>query len=94
MILIATFDLYMVSSLESELYTDLPEPDPYNINLEACGIETKLFISNIGSVLRTAVANGAGSLLSLTSAKSNRIGSHFGSRVYWQGIIRLFMAMY
>ena len=47
---IANLDFFPTEWLEIMIYY-LPEQVPFNINFEACGIESKLLIKNIGSAL-------------------------------------------
>ena len=66
---LTTFDILNTESIEDEIYNELPDLQPYNINFEASGIETKLFIKNIGIVIWFAVAIISMSIFLLLSYK-------------------------
>ena len=46
---IINLDLFPSEIIDDKIYY-LPEEKAYNINFEACGIESTLFVANIGSV--------------------------------------------
>ena len=50
MIEIIHFDLFETDKLEDKIYF-VSEQEPFNINFEACDIESTLFILNIDSVI-------------------------------------------
>ena len=47
MVKLATFDLIPTESIDDEIY-DWPDEEPYSVNFESAGVESKLFLSNIG----------------------------------------------
>ena len=47
MIKLATFNLIPTESIDEEIY-DWPDEDPYSLNFESTGVESKLFLANIG----------------------------------------------
>ena len=69
MVELTTFDYYDTEPIEEELYDELPDLHPYNINFEAGDIETTLFITNIGLVIWIAAVYISVSILLLACFK-------------------------
>ena len=90
---IVNLDLVPTESLEELIYK-VRESDPFNINFEACGIETNLFISNVGFAIWSLFLYIFYALLSLTCIKKNRIWKHIGRKIYWNGLLRLYLSVY
>ena len=47
---LATFDLIPTESLDEEMY-NWPDEAPYSVSFESAGVESKLFLANIGLAL-------------------------------------------
>ena len=65
---VTNLDLIPTSWIEGALYY-LPEPEPFNINFEAVGIETKLLLTNIGSIIWTTLGFFVLALITLVFKK-------------------------
>ena len=79
--------------LEDQIYY-LPEAEPFNVNFEACGIETQLFITNMGCLIWVLYFYALISLISLSCIKKERVWKRFGNKIYWSGLIALYTASY
>ena len=90
---IANLDLFPTAILEDLIYY-LPEPVEFNINFAANGIESTLFISNIGSSLLVIIANILAAIICLVLYKVKRVWNYLGPIIYWNGLIRLFLELY
>jgi len=100
---VANLDLIPTEVIEDALYY-LPEPFPFSINFEACGIESNLFLSNIGSPLLIIVVYALLAILIAVLYRvkffRNRLGpvirvwDRFAPMIYWNGIIRLFLELF
>ena len=90
---IVNFDLVPTEWLEESLYK-VRDQDSFNINFEACGIETKLFITNVGFALWSALIYIFTAILSLTCIHKKHIWERFGRKFYWNGLIRLYLSVY
>ena len=84
---VVNLDLLATQIDEENLYY-LPEAEPFNINFEAVGIETKLFITNIGSVIWMTRAFFIFVIFCLILKKVRYIWEKFGKNIYYNGIIR------
>ena len=84
---IATLDLFETDSIDEKLY-DLPEQEPFSMNFEAFGIETILFVTNIGSIIWITYFNIFLAIVGLSCSKVNFLWNRLGSKIYFNGIIR------
>ena len=69
---IVNFDLVPTEWFEKIIYT-VRESQAFNINFEACGIETKIFIKNIGFAIWSTFSYIFAAILSLTCIHKNHI---------------------
>ena len=90
---IVNLDLLPTEHLEELVYY-LPEPVAYNINFAANGIESTLFISNVGSSLLVIVANIIVAIVCLALYKVKRVWNWLRPIIFWNGAIRLFLELY
>ena len=47
---IVSLDLISTESVDEKIY-ELPEDDPFNVNFEAMGIESKILVGNMGLLM-------------------------------------------
>ena len=90
---IANLDLVSTEEIDVSIYY-LPETEAYNINFEACGVESTYYVSNIGSVLWIIYAYMLTALVSLLLFKVPKIWSKFGQMIYFNSTIRFFMEIF
>ena len=90
---IANLDLIPTEIIEDIAYY-LPEPIAFSINFEACGMESTLLISNIGSALLVIFLYALVSILTAVLYKVKRVWNKLGPVIYWNGLIRLFLELY
>ena len=90
---IANLDTFPTAILEDLVYY-LPEPVEFNINFAANGMESTLFISNIGSRLLVIMAYILAAFTCLVLYKVKRVWNCLGPIIYWNGLIRLFLELY
>ena len=90
---IAHLDLFPTEWFEELIYY-LPEQVAFNINFEACGIESKLIIKNIGSTFVIIMIYALVATMTTVFYKNERIWNFFGPIIFWNGLIRLFMELY
>ena len=90
---IVNLDLIPTEWLEERIYR-VRESEAFNINFEASGIETKLFITNVGFAIWSTYLYVSNSILSLACIRNNRIWKRYGQKIYWNGLIRLFLSVY
>ena len=90
---IVNFDLIPTGWLEEKIYR-LRQSEAFNINFEACGIETKQFITNVGFVIWSTYSYIFAAILSLTCIHKNRIWKKIGQKIFWNGLIRLYLSVY
>ena len=96
MVGIIKFDLYPTYYIDDEIYY-FPDEEPFSINFEACGIESKLFVPNLGSVFWTTLillVVALTSLVGLVHKKVRVIWNKLGKKIYWNSTIRLFMELF
>ena len=77
-----------------EIIFRVRESDAFNINFEASGIESNLFINNVGFAIWSVFSYIFAAILSLTCITKSRIWKKFGSKIYWNGLIRLYLSVY
>ena len=90
---VVNLDLLATQIDEENLYY-LPEAEPFNINFEAVGIETKLLITNIGSVIWMTGVFFIFVIFCLILKKVRYIWEKFGKNIYFNGIIRYVQTNY
>ena len=90
---IANLDLVSTEDIDVSIYY-LPETEAYNINFEACGVESTYYVSNIGSVLWIIYAYMLTALVSLLLFKVPKIWSKLGQKIYFNSTIRFFMELF
>ena len=90
---IVNLDLIPTEWLEEAIYK-VRETEAFNLNFEACGIETNLFITNVGFAIWNAKLYIFAAILSLTCIHKNRIWKRIGRKIYWNGLIRLYLSVY
>ena len=90
---LAKFDMFPTEQLEEVIYY-LPEQKPFNINFEANGMESTMFISNIGSLIWIIFIYINLAVLSFVLRNVKCIWTRFGSLILWNGMINLFMGSY
>ena len=90
---IVNLDLIPTEWLEEAIYK-VRETEAFNLNFEACGIETNLFITNVGFAIWNAKLYIFATILSLTCIHKNRIWKKFGRKIFWNGLIRLYLSVY
>ena len=73
----ANLDLFPTEWLEEMIYY-LPELTPFNINFEAVGIESKPFISNIGSGIWIIFILLIYAMVNLVFYTKKRVWNRFG----------------
>ena len=100
MIKIATFDLIPTHDLIKEMWY-FPDGDAYSINFEQVGLESKLFLLNIGLELWIVVTHlllilihALVYLLKGRCGLSKNIQTKLGSYLYWNGLLRLYMEIF
>ena len=72
----------------------MPEPVAFNVNFAATGMESSLFISNIGSSLVVIMLYILVALICVVLYKVKRVWNWLGPIIYWNGLIRLFLELY
>ena len=90
---IANLDLFPTEILEDLIYY-LPEPIAFNINFAANGIESTLFISNIGSSILIVLAYIIAAIICVVLFKVNLVWNWLRPIIYWNGLIRIFLELY
>ena len=93
LVTIVGFDLVPTEFLEELVYY-LPEPTAYNINFAANGIESTLFISNIGFALLVIMAYILATIICLVLYRVKRVWYRLRPIMFWNGLIRLFLELY
>ena len=100
MIKLATFDLIPTEIIDVELYY-WPEEDPFSINFEMAGVESKLFLANIGFAIYLVYAHLLAVVVHACLHKMRnsgrcvtRLHSKLGSYLYWEGLNRFYMEIY
>ena len=94
---IVNFDLVpeeWTEAIEDAVYSRVRESESLNINFEASGIESKLFIQNVGLAMWSTFFYLIIALLSFVFQRVNYIWKHFGQKIYWNGLIRLYLSVY
>ena len=94
-ILVEIFNLDLVPTewLEEIIYK-VRESESFNINFEASGIETVLFITNVGFCKWCSLFYLLYSLLCFICKKVNCCWERFGHKIFWNGLIRLYLSVY
>ena len=90
---IANLDLVSTEEIDVSFYY-LPETEAFNINFEACGVESTYYVSNIGSVLWIIYAYMLTALVSLLLFKVPKIWSKLGQKIYFNSTVRFFMELF
>ena len=85
--------MFPTEQLEEVIYY-LPEQKPLNINFEANGIESTIFISNVGSLIWIIFIYIIIAVLSFVLRNVKCIWTRLGSLILWNGMITLFMESY
>ena len=100
MVKITTFDIIPVHLIEDYMYY-FPNGDPYNLNFEQSGIESKLFLENIGFILWIIIAHVFLLLIHLCIFKLNgkcnyatKANKKLSDYLYYNGLTRLFMEVF
>ena len=81
---VANLDLFPTAFLEDLVYY-LPEPVEFNINFAANGMESTLFISNIGSSLLIIMAYILAAIICLVLYRVKRVWNCLGPIMFWNG---------
>ena len=102
MVTLATFDLFPTHLLEEKMYY-FPDGGAFNLNFETAGIESELFLENIGFILWILMAHLLLALIHLVlylimkrqSCKCiHKVYEKLGNYLYWNGLLRLLMEIY
>ena len=72
----------------------MPEPVAFNINFSEQGLESTLFIENIGSSLLMILLYILLAIMCLFLYNVKSIWNKLGPKIYWNGLIRLFLELY
>ena len=72
----------------------MPEPVAFNINFSEQGLESTLFIENIGSCLLMIMLYILLAIMCLFLYNVKSIWNKLGPKLYWNGLIRLFLELY
>ena len=90
---IVNLDLIPTEWLENRIYK-VRTTESFNINFEASGIESKLFITNVGFAIWSTFLYIFASVLSLTCVHKKNIWKRFGQKIFYNGLIRLYLSVY
>ena len=102
LVTLATFDLLPTHLIDNEIYY-FPSDEPYTPNFESSGLESEIFLANIGFVLWFLMSNVLLALIHLVlrifkdKCNNKRIDSLYdkiGSSLYWNGLQRMYMEFY
>lgn len=97
---IATFNIIPVSSLEEQIYY-FPEADPFTVNFEMAGTESKLFLANVGLPLWIlalipflATLSACCTRLSVTNKHFDKIRHKLRAFLYEGGVSRMLIEFF
>ena len=93
LISIATFDLIPTDFIDEQLYY-FPEEDPFNLNFQQSGYESKFFIANIGLILWIFYSYILLCMVYFILFKCKQIKAKIGSFLFWNGFIRLLFELF
>ena len=100
MIDLATFDILPIEDLEALIYY-WPEAEAYSVNFEMAGVDSLLFLANIGSALYLIYLHILAALLHLCLHKMRNkanfvksLHAKLGEYLYWRGVNRFFMEFF
>ena len=92
-IAIATFDMYPTHLIDDELY-DFPESDPFNLNFQMCGMESKLLVENAGSSFWIITVFLLLAIASLALQECGKLGKSLHQKLWWGSLILLFQEQF
>ena len=97
---LATFDLIPTEGLDEEMY-NWPDEAPYSVSFESAGVESKLFLANIGLALYLIQLHVLAALVHAILHKLRNkckcvavIHRKLGSYLYWEGLNRFHMELF
>ena len=90
---IVSLDLIPTESVDEKIY-ELPEDDPFNVNFEAMGIESKILVGNMGLLLWLIWLYAFIAVIALILCKVKPVWEKFGQFIYWNTLIRFYMESY
>ena len=90
---IANLDIFPTGIIEDLIYY-LPESEPFSINFESSGLESNLFIGNIGSAKAIIILFASGVILSFVFYKSKRVWNKLKKVFSSNATLRLFLELY
>jgi len=100
LIKIATFDLIPTEHIDQEMYY-FPDSDPYTSNFEQVGIESTLFLANIGFAMYLILAHAFFIVLHAclyrfryVNSCTKKLYTKLSSYMYWNGLLRFYMEVY
>ena len=99
---IASFEIIPSDKINELLYF-FPEEEPFNLSFQECGVESQLFLVNMGFPLYIILGHMALIFLNLLLYLTNlllklkclgKITNYLSGYLFWNGLIRLFMEVY
>ena len=99
---IANFEVIPSDVINAELYV-FPEEDPFNLNFQECGVESKNFLLIMGFQLYIILGHMILAALYLVLYLANlklklkyltKLNNYLSAYLFWNGLIRLFMEVY
>ena len=101
MIKIATFDLIPTEVFDDMLWEYFPEGEAFSLNFEAAGVESQLFLQNIGLIFYLVLVNimfGVLHFLLIPVGRLFKVGKRLVDKLeaylYFNGLIKFFMEIF